>query len=218
MMIEGNSVLPDPETLADQVLSVTGQRRPPTDVRSILGKWSKLSIVETDLDGDGFIVDLGEIGAEIFVKKSKQETRKRFTLAHELGHYLLQSHIRGEVKNDEVERWCNKFASGLLLPRLMLRTYLRTGGIQQLTEKLQKGPAIFQVSEQAFYMRISKLFPLSIIKVRLSKTELSIVHEYRSTELEEYLGPESQPWTKELETFLFDLADWGAKQQRELRK
>lgn len=69
-------MLPDPEHLADQILGVTGQRRPPTDIRSILAKWPQLSVVETHLDGDGFFVDLGEIGGEIFVKKGKEERER----------------------------------------------------------------------------------------------------------------------------------------------
>jgi Zn-dependent peptidase ImmA (M78 family) len=200
-------MLPDPEVLADQILEVTGQRRPPTDVRAIVGKWSQLSVVETDLDGDGFFVDLGEIGGEILLKKNKQETRKRFTLAHELGHFLVRHHIQEHPKKQDIENWCNNFAAAILLPKLMLSRHLKSGGLTRLTERLREGPAVFQVSEKAFYVRITRLFPISIINLLFSKSAFYVTDEYHSQQLKEWFGNRTEIWNAEFETFLMGLAD-----------
>jgi Zn-dependent peptidase ImmA (M78 family) len=211
-------MLPDPEDLADQLLDITGQRRPPTDVRTILGKWSQLSVVETELDGDGFFIDLGEVGGEIFVKKDKQETRKRFTLAHELGHFLLRQHIREQPKEQVIETWCNRFATQLLLPRSMVSRHLKAGGLKDFTKRLQEGPNIFQVSEKAFYLRTSRLFPVSILNVLVSHAKVAVVDEYRSRDLESILGSAEKLLTEEVMTFVVELAETGIVQQQQFKQ
>ena len=211
-------MLPEPETVASQVLDVTGQHRPPTDVRAILRKWSQLSVVETDLDGDGFFIDLGEVGGEIFVKKDKSESRKRFTLAHELGHYLLLSHIRMKVEKKEMENWCNRFASELLVPKTMLSQHLKSGGMKRLTDRICEGPNVFGVSEQAFCLRAVRLFPLSILHVLLSDSKMAVVDEFRSQKLEEYLGVAEPILDSQIQAFISDLAEAETEQQRQLKQ
>lgn len=54
----------------------------------------------------------------IVLKKQQSRKREIFTLAHELGHYLLKrEHIDKNIFNADVnseEKWCNKFAFHLL--------------------------------------------------------------------------------------------------------
>jgi len=50
----------------------------------------------------------------IVINKKFTVERKRFTLLHELGHLLLN------ISNSEIEKYCNKFASELLLPKDVL--------------------------------------------------------------------------------------------------
>jgi hypothetical protein len=207
-------MLPDPEEFADQILTIVGQKYPPTDVRAILGRWPQLSVVETELDGDGLFVDLGEIGGEILVKKSKQETRKRFTLAHELGHYFLGHHIREDANKQQIESWCNHFAAGLLIPKEIVTRYLKSGGLHQLTKRLCDGPAAFQVSEKAFYLRITRILPISVISVIFSSSEFSIVDEYHNEELKDCFGDRAQIWDNDLKEFLFPLPSAGLEQHR----
>lgn len=47
--------------------------------------------------------------------------RQRFTLAHELGHLLLDSRLTPELDH---EKACNRFASALILPAAGIRRYL----------------------------------------------------------------------------------------------
>ncbi len=212
-------MLPDPQAFARQLLNISGQEHPPTDVRRIVARWDSLSVVETELDGDGFFVDLGEIGGEIFVRKDKTEARKRFTLAHELGHFLLRVHLKQGNRKDEVEKWCNRFASELLLPEFLLSHYLKSGGINDLMRKIEGGPKTFQVSERAFFLRLSSLFPMSIFKAQLLEARLSVFDEFRSRELDEHLGTADSPIVDaEIESFIRELARRKPSGQQHLRK
>ena len=47
------------------------------------------------------------------ISKEWSSCRQRFTLAHELGHLLMN----GKVADADLERFCNRFASALLIPR-----------------------------------------------------------------------------------------------------
>ena len=71
-------------------------RRTLPDVASRLG----LEIREVNADGfDGALVRAQEIpyGVVVIRKSIREPARKRFTLAHELGHFLLPDHDRTEL-------------------------------------------------------------------------------------------------------------------------
>jgi len=72
----------------------------------------------------------------IYLKKDLPDTRKRFTLAHELGHYLLHKKdgikfrlddfdYSDESNNSLEETEANYFAACILVPELELRKLLR---------------------------------------------------------------------------------------------
>jgi hypothetical protein len=62
----------------------------------------------------------------------RESTRKRFTIAHEIGHYLIPHHrsLRNVCRSDDIERWhssiasaereANEFSAELLLPRKLV--------------------------------------------------------------------------------------------------
>lgn len=63
---------------------------------------------------------------EITVRKGDPAPRRRFTLAHELAHVLLDKRfsLRANSKREywEHEQWCNEFAGRLLVPSAILDT------------------------------------------------------------------------------------------------
>jgi hypothetical protein len=210
-------MLPDAETFADQILDLTNQLEPPTDIRGILGRWPHLSIVETELDGDGMFVDLGAIGGEILVKKDTHETRKRFTIAHELGHFLLRHHLKETSESDNIESWCNTFAASVLLPKEKVLRHLRRGGMRSLTQQLVEGPNIFQVSEKAFYLRTSRLFPISIFTLFLSPSSVKILDSFRNQDIEELTDSNTPTIDQDTETFAMSFMNEHRFGQRELK-
>ena len=95
--------------------------------------WPNLSVVEEDLDAAGYLLPIGELRGTILVNKQDKEERKRFTIAHELGHWLLGLALKettgrfSQPKNapySEIERWCDQFATNLLMPEPMIRASL----------------------------------------------------------------------------------------------
>jgi len=112
----------DAERLAVQVRARLGE---PASPMLDLGRWAErlglYSVVEDR--GEGFPLGvyrgLGDAGIA-WVNGSSASGRRRFTLAHELGHHLVQDEYSldwRDVPDAETERLLNAFAIHLLLPR-----------------------------------------------------------------------------------------------------
>ena len=87
-----------------------------------------------ELDDDSFegalVTNPGKTQGVIFYKAGVREERRRFTVAHELGHFLLPAHqgnrqctaadlreSKRDTDHQRVEAEANRFAAGLLMPR-----------------------------------------------------------------------------------------------------
>jgi len=103
---------------------------------------------------------------------NRHDSRKgRFTLAHELGHYLLPHHrlalMRGSMrphgsinylidnKSWKIEREADGFASSLLMPECAFRTYIR--GKKFEFQLLQDIAEVFAVSLSAAALRFVEI-------------------------------------------------------------
>lgn len=148
----GDSPVPDLAMLADEV-GVVVARSPLGDVRAP--------------DGCSAI-DLKTGAAYILINSDKRRVRRRFTIAHELGH-LVMGHLRGgQVVIDEAlnerapqEREANAFAAGLLMPRSGVR-----GAVGRFRKRLGENDPVgwtvwladsFGVSEEAAAYRLVNL-------------------------------------------------------------
>jgi len=118
---------------AQQVLQENFVVSPPVRVGEIAKNYG-LDITEVEL-GEDFSHVSGFIDPEervIYVNRSDSDTRKAFTIAHELGHWLLhQDQLKtdpdryaivyripiGRLNIDPVEKEANVFAANLLVPR-----------------------------------------------------------------------------------------------------
>ncbi|MEZ5337929.1 MAG: ImmA/IrrE family metallo-endopeptidase [bacterium] len=101
---------------------------------------------------------------EIVLNAEDSFTRKRFTIAHEIGHVKLHEHDlendpdlgimfrqnMREVNPDHREREANYFAACLLMPSNMVRRFYSVMGIADLA-------TMFIVSESAMSYRIESL-------------------------------------------------------------
>lgn len=97
----------------------------------------------------------------IYLKASSPNVRKKFTAAHELGHYWLHDDVNVEVfyrmdsmnlsADVEIEREANWFASSLLMPRQQVRQYwFLLRDVSKMADK-------FQVSITAMRWRLKNL-------------------------------------------------------------
>lgn len=107
-----------------------------SDVTEPLG----LSMKEVDSDGfDGALVRRSSgVGGRILVKRNIRElTRKRFTIAHEIGHFLLHKDSDTvSCGTQDIANWTNlapnpeheadEFASELLLPSAEMKSHIGT--------------------------------------------------------------------------------------------
>ena len=160
---------PDADELCAQLISEAGCSPPPTDLEAISSLWPRLKVSEENLDREGYLIYLGVQGAELILNRNDSPNRKRFTWAHELGHWVLSHSQRGEFslyntvlttrsvhgsRQSPEEHWCNDFAGKLLMPTSEIRDYLGSN-VDDFPRRLVSGHAIFQVSEEAFLTRIT---------------------------------------------------------------
>ena len=178
----------DPEQVCEQVLRAIGHSGPPTDLDAVCSLWPNLNIHEEDLDKEGYLIPLGVHGAEILIRRNDPPARKKFTLAHELGHWT-QAHLKAGQISIEMEDpplmsfrthhkrqtpeevWCNRFAACLLMPKTDIRQYIDSSRGANLADRISRGHAVFQVSREAFMTRITDVTPINVFEV--VKTEAS---------------------------------------------
>lgn len=98
----------------------------------------------------------------ISINKLHNKKRQRFTLAHELGHYILHKEKNSEFKDavffrnetmDPMEYNANEFAGELLMPEKILRDRINKDGIRNIGELSE----LFGVSAGAMKYRILSL-------------------------------------------------------------
>lgn len=148
------------EDLAMQTLEKAGCKTPPVDVKKV-AEAIQLEVVFFPFHNklSGLLKkESGVIG----VNQGHHPLRQRFTIAHELGHFLL-GHGLGEEHQEEivddffdksrlVEREANLFASVLLMPSDWVREYVKKNGMD--IGNLAK---TFGVSKQAATIRLLEL-------------------------------------------------------------
>ena len=147
-----------------------------TNVRRIVEKLG-LRLVETDLGPDvsGLLVTRpGDVC--IAIHTDNPETRKRFTIAHEIGHHLLRhqtipgEHVhvdrgnlisqrgpRASLGIDPKEIEANQFAAALLMPSQRLRKAASKLSATLFDVHVEKLALQFEVSEQAMTIRLTAL-------------------------------------------------------------
>lgn len=104
------------------------QDKPVSDIMSLLER-SGIFVKEIDaddfFDGVSFVTDHGNF--VIVVNRNFSNDRKRFTLAHELGHILMHNGMlipEYRELDDGIEKEAHRFAAELLMPSRVLRHQL----------------------------------------------------------------------------------------------
>ena len=103
-------------------------------------------------------------GFEIKVNRYETLERQRFTIAHEIAHFLLhkESIGRGIVDNllyrsslsSRMETEANKVAAELIMPRKLIRSALTESGSALSDEKVESLAGKFKVSVPAMKVRL----------------------------------------------------------------
>lgn len=129
------------------------------DVLEELGIMVIVSDVEVTAKFDGLQAMVNDMPV-IVVSSAWSGDRQRFTLAHELGHLVLQSCLPDTL---DIEKACNRFAGAFLLPKSRL--------IQELGEKREK---IYQ-RELAY---LKQEYGISMRAIVYRAKDLAIISEH----------------------------------------
>jgi Zn-dependent peptidase ImmA (M78 family) len=164
------------ELEAINLLKELGINEVPTPLDKIANHFS-IFIEEEELGNDISGVLIREEDKSIIgVNSSDSDNRKRFTIAHELGHFIMHQgneiHIdrtfkvnfrdkNSSLANNIEEIEANAFAAALLMPEKKIKQFVNqrlTQGIDvEDSEELRDISEKFQVSKQALLIRLSKL-------------------------------------------------------------
>lgn len=138
-----------------------------------LAKLLKINLKEENLSDDvsGFFV-MTDTDSNITYNKRNGKVRQRFTIAHEIGHYILHSKEQpifidktpsvmfrnnsSSTGEDFKEREANAFAASLLMPKKLIEQEIlhSPNDVDQAIEHLANK---FKVSQQAMSFRLSNL-------------------------------------------------------------
>jgi Zn-dependent peptidase ImmA (M78 family)/transcriptional regulator with XRE-family HTH domain len=154
-----------PREMAEAIHALLGIRQPPVEVYMVAQALG-VKVLEWNFSEavDGLIVQLAD-GPAIGLNEDQSLVRKRFTLAHELGHYVLKHHATFHVDYADVggtagdsptynwrhEREANEFAANLLMPADAVR---RRYGSRSTVASLASA---FNVSKPAMGFRLTAL-------------------------------------------------------------
>lgn len=133
-----------------------------------------LKVLYDDLDNDisGVLV-VRDASPVIFINKNHHKHRQRFTICHELGHYLLHKPQGVHVDKDFViafrdaysssgeiveEIDANQFAAELLMPKEAIELFFKKEKISIVTDQVIENLSdFFEVSLQAATIRLTSL-------------------------------------------------------------
>jgi Zn-dependent peptidase ImmA (M78 family) len=146
------------EELADKALSTVGFNEPPVSVEKIAEKVG-FKIIPFEFHNNLSAV-LKKKQSVIGVNKNHHPLRQRFSIAHELGHYLLghEGHDDESFVDEEFdkpiphEKEANIFAAALLMPKRSVMEDAEKNGLD-----IKRMARLFQVSEQAMTIRLLEL-------------------------------------------------------------
>lgn len=141
----------------------------PVDVRNMARELGIRVVEEKMGDDESGCIQKTDSGYKICVNKKHSENRKRFTIAHELGHFMLHDELIGDGifdnklyrsdashPNERVQPYhetqANKFAANILMPAPLIAKLKESG--KTSTEDLAEA---LEVSEQAMAIRLSNL-------------------------------------------------------------
>lgn len=161
---------------AEMLVAELGLKEPQIDVEDVARKLgARVHKLNLD-DVSGLLVSQPGTVPYIVVNEKHPPTRRRFTLAHEIGHLYLQHHFKTEdgvhvdrgnfisfrnertkLGTDALEVEANQFAAALLMPTKMIQREAAKFGDLMMDTHVDDLARTFGVSQQAMTIRLSTL-------------------------------------------------------------
>lgn len=160
-----------PEKLLGVIFQHHPSWTPPIDVEAFA---LSVGILEfRDLEVDGFVgalmTDMEKTKGIILSAKGMGHRRRRFTIGHELGHYLIPAHrgdksctsadmkeTRRDTLHRQEEAQANRFSAGLLMPKLSFKAHVQGMGTPDVSH-LELLANTYDVSREAAANRYVEL-------------------------------------------------------------
>ncbi len=137
---------------------------PPIDIDAVAARYCDVEFLTWPYACDALAVGLGSVRPSIFIRRNNQGARRRrFTLAHELGHVVLPWHVGltacipvvtsfdadplgpapvsgllSQARIAEQEAEATRFAGALLIPRRFIESQADTSGLGQVVRSLNR--------------------------------------------------------------------------------
>lgn len=165
----------------------------------------KIAALETEGFEGGLLTDENRASGIILVNKAAQAGRRRFTIGHELGHFLMLTHKPVEAgkflcSREDMRRWsndqndryvrmeveANQFSAFLLMPPPALRKFIQQKGSPDLRHVVELARH-FDVSKEAAARAYAQYHnePIAIV---LTHNDL-VVRAYKSTKFPRISAP-----------------------------
>lgn len=181
---------------AEILITRAGIESLPVDL-AVVSRYLNVLVEDSPLEEglDGCLITDGQIGGILISTLVQNAKRRRFTWAHELGHYVLHKHVRlwkdhardvGSPFAQEAEADANAFASGLLMPRSLLQNDISSKEPSfAIVDMITKACDVSFVAAALRLVKVSD-WPCALVSVRSGKVEWYM----GSDEFEWFIQPE----------------------------
>lgn len=161
---------------ADRLLAKASIRKPSVDVDFLATEVCKVELRAAPFDGDmdGALIREPRQTPIVAVNTTLSPERRRFTIAHELGHLILHSdayHVDTKIflrnslsstAESAIEVEANQFAAHLLVPDWMLSESIDEYGSLDIEDLATNLAPRYGVSLQAMTLRLGKLLKYAL--------------------------------------------------------
>jgi Zn-dependent peptidase ImmA (M78 family) len=173
------------EHLAQKYLQ--GVECPPTDLESIGARVGITGFECADIPGSGELRKDGK-GLRVFYSHHLSPERTRFTIAHEIGHAVLeQTGPHAPRTGRELERLCDMFAAALLMPK---NVFVENAHGEVSTQRILDMARHFRTSVATTGIRYAELCGVSVFAYQDSRVIWGKgIGPTRQTSVDESLRP-----------------------------
>lgn len=149
---------------------------PPFDLNALANEYGELEYLDLPYDVDGITIGIGRAQKpRILVNASAPATRRKFTLAHELGHIVIPWHTgtivshldphQADAAYMQMEAEANRFAAELLMPSDWLAEQFEYAGTVERYFRMVQDTV--GTSREATFYKLFRSLPTPIICVQV---------------------------------------------------
>lgn len=193
-----------PAALAARIFEIEPDLPIPLPIEALCERFDIIAIEELETDGfeAALITDELKSSGSILVAENRSPQRRRFSIGHELGHFLIPTHLpqegasffcsaddmrrldpKDQVRRRRMEFEANRFSASLLIPPHFLRSELRKIRQIEVTDIVRLARD-FDVSKDA----------MARACVEQSRHAIAVVVIRNGSVLRHYRSPNSFPW------------------------